>query len=118
MPLGSRGPLPRGVAACLEKMMAKSPDERFSTPREIAVALAPFARGANLAALTSDDVCYGLRERPDEAAGEPWSWAALRRWITGAPESAESILQAVLTIRPPSAASDDVNRWRSPVPSQ
>lgn len=34
-------------------MLAKKPDERFATPREVAVAMAPFATGCNLARLAA-----------------------------------------------------------------
>jgi serine/threonine-protein kinase len=43
-PLALRRPdLPPAVAAIVERLMAKHPDDRFQTPAELAAALAPFA---------------------------------------------------------------------------
>ena len=39
-----RSEVPEAVAGVIERMLAKSPDERFSTPAEVAEALAPFER--------------------------------------------------------------------------
>ncbi|MGZ9275132.1 MAG: serine/threonine protein kinase, partial [Nitrospira sp.] len=39
------------VAAVLAKMLAKSPDDRYQTPNELGLALAPLSAGANLKAL-------------------------------------------------------------------
>ena len=39
------------LAAIVDKMLAKNPDKRYSTPAESAAALAPFAGGADLVAL-------------------------------------------------------------------
>jgi len=46
-----RSDLPAGLAAVVERMLAKRPDDRFATAGELAVALAPFAVGADLPAL-------------------------------------------------------------------
>ncbi len=40
---GFRSDVPAEVAAIIEKLMAKNPDDRFSTPAELAEALAPYA---------------------------------------------------------------------------
>ena len=45
--------VPEKLAAILERLLAKDPDERFSTPAEVAAALAPFCEGTNLAALVA-----------------------------------------------------------------
>ena len=43
--------VPEGLAAILDRLLAKGPDDRFSTPAEVADALAPWCVGADLAAL-------------------------------------------------------------------
>ncbi len=58
MPRGGRGRIPLPVLACLERMMAKSADDRYQKPAVIAAALAPLVRGANLPRLVS--VATGL----------------------------------------------------------
>ena len=45
--------VPEELAAILDRMLAKDPDERFATPAEVAAAMEPFCRGANLAGLTA-----------------------------------------------------------------
>ena len=40
-----RPEVPAGLAAVVEKMMAKSPEHRYSTPAQVAAALAPWAGG-------------------------------------------------------------------------
>jgi serine/threonine protein kinase len=46
-----RDDVPRGLSDFVARLLAKSPDERPDTPREVAVALAPYAEGARLAEL-------------------------------------------------------------------
>jgi len=46
-----RPDVPDGLAAVVHRMLAKNPAERFDTPGEVAAAVAPFAVGADLAAL-------------------------------------------------------------------
>ena len=53
MPRGSRGRIPLPVLACLQRMMAKSADDRYQKPAAIAAELAPLARGANLPRMVS-----------------------------------------------------------------
>jgi serine/threonine protein kinase/class 3 adenylate cyclase len=43
-----RSDVPKALDAVIRKMMAKSPDDRFQTPAEVAAALAPLAEGADL----------------------------------------------------------------------
>lgn len=47
----SMQPLPRKLWDVLQKMLEKRPEDRYSTPAEVAAALAPFAEGHQLAAL-------------------------------------------------------------------
>jgi serine/threonine protein kinase/tetratricopeptide (TPR) repeat protein len=49
--LRHRPDVPAGVAAVLDKLLAKAPGDRYATPAEAAVALAPFCQGSDLAAL-------------------------------------------------------------------
>lgn len=107
--VSSRGPIPRGVAAVLERMMAKSPDDRYSEPAEIAAALAPYARGARLQSLVSDDLCYGLgghaRDR-ENTSHSSW-WAAVACCVRRAPAAAERVL--------PPRSSSAARRRRRPL---
>ena len=43
--------MPEGLATVLDRMLAKNPAARFTTPAEVADALAPYCTGADLAAL-------------------------------------------------------------------
>ena len=49
-----RSDVPAGLAAVIERMMAKSPDDRFATPVEVAAAVAPFAAGCDLGQLSAE----------------------------------------------------------------
>jgi hypothetical protein len=50
-PVGAlRRDLPVGVVRIIEKMMAKAPEQRFQTPREVAEALAPWTVASNSSA--------------------------------------------------------------------
>lgn len=77
--------LPDGLAAVVERMMAKRPEERFATAADVSTALAPFAAGSDLAALFSavrdklaarQPVENGLRALPPLAPDEAPSAAA------------------------------------------
>lgn len=46
-----RSDVPAELSAIVQKMLAKEPSQRFSTPEEVADALAPFCAGADLAAV-------------------------------------------------------------------
>ena len=51
----SRHDTPVGLAAILERMLAKDPVDRFASPAEVAEALRPFAEGADLTRLLDTD---------------------------------------------------------------
>jgi len=61
-----RTDLPPGLAAVVERMMAKRPDDRFATPGEVAAALEPFASGSDLRRLL--DETHGTPGLPAVAA--------------------------------------------------
>lgn len=46
-----RTDLPDGLAAVVERMLAKRPEQRFASAADVAAALAPYAAGSDLAAL-------------------------------------------------------------------
>ena len=54
-----RGDVPAELAAVIERMMAKSPDDRFTTPAEVAAAMTPFAAGCNLARVAVEAAAKG-----------------------------------------------------------
>ncbi len=70
------------IVACLERMMAKSPDERYATPAAVAAARRAHARGANLPALVANVV-------GNEAA--PFSHAAREPFGSGFVQALESL---------------------------
>jgi serine/threonine protein kinase len=85
------------LGAVVQRMLAKNPADRFATPGDVAEAIAPFARGANLAKLVAvaleeegpaQTVDPTMHESPttDPQVDEPrWRFAGpasgrLRRW--------------------------------------
>jgi serine/threonine protein kinase len=55
-PIGKhRADVPPALGVVIARMLAKSPDDRFASPAKLAAALAPFASGANLLALLSEE---------------------------------------------------------------
>jgi serine/threonine protein kinase len=50
-----RGDLPAGLPELVERMMAKTPADRYQTPGEVARALAPFARATGRSVLVVED---------------------------------------------------------------
>jgi hypothetical protein len=69
-PPSRRGAIPLGVLACVERMMAKSPADRFQTPAEVAVRLERHTRGANLRRLVAQSA--GGAPEGRRSIGEPW----------------------------------------------
>ena len=49
-----RAEVPAGLATVIERMMAKSPADRFATPAEVAAAMAPFAAGCDLVRVSAE----------------------------------------------------------------
>ncbi len=49
-----RSDVPPELAKVIERMMAKSPHDRFAAPAEVAAAIAPFAAGCDLARLSAE----------------------------------------------------------------
>ena len=58
---GLRPEVPEELASIIERMMAKSPAERFATPAEVAAALEPFAAGCDLVRLATRSRRTGRR---------------------------------------------------------
>ena len=61
--------IPDGLAGVLDRMLAKSPEDRYSTPAEVAAALMPWCGGADLPALLQRAIA--TEERPADAAAKP-----------------------------------------------
>ncbi|MBI3863275.1 MAG: SUMF1/EgtB/PvdO family nonheme iron enzyme [Planctomycetia bacterium] len=55
---GRRADLPAGLAAVVDRLLAKAPANRYATPAEVAAALAPFASGCDLARLSARAVSH------------------------------------------------------------
>lgn len=81
-----RREIPDKLAAIVHRMMAKKPENRFSTPADVAAALEPFCAGADLAALLApQDATQKLELRPQSSRTEVQSSSAggsYRRWST------------------------------------
>ncbi|MHC4180291.1 MAG: serine/threonine-protein kinase, partial [Planctomycetota bacterium] len=71
--------VPDELAAVLDRMLAKEPDERYATPGDVAEALRPFCIECDLAGL--------LVQAKQAEAAEPPSSAVLRDGSSAAPES-------------------------------
>lgn len=99
-----RSDVPEKLAAIIHRMLAKKPENRFSTPQEVAEALEPFCAGANLAALlpahgTTRDVSvtrtYDIPATPAVGSGR----RVRKSWIAIASGCAAiAMLAAVLVI--------------------
>jgi formylglycine-generating enzyme required for sulfatase activity/serine/threonine protein kinase len=58
-----RTDVPESLAGVIERMLAKSPGDRYATPGEVATAIAPFAVGCDLARLLAEpEAVLGLVE--------------------------------------------------------
>jgi len=70
-----RSEVPEALAAVIERMLAKSPDERLGTPAEVAEALGPFADDADL-----PDMAVQAKEKqePNSDAGALMTMTAQR----------------------------------------
>lgn len=53
--------LPDGLSLIVQTCLSKSPDQRFQTPKDLAVALEPFTDSANLALLLRDTLSLSAR---------------------------------------------------------
>ncbi len=65
--------VPAELSRILDRLLAKNPDDRFATPADVAEALEPFCRGANLAELVArafDADLSPLPPREDRRDGE------------------------------------------------
>ncbi len=74
--------VPQGLAAIVERMLAKNPADRFATPAEVAEALTPYCAGADLAALLNACAIKSpcaLRKRAGVKVRPPLSLRAWRR---------------------------------------
>src|SRR5262249_19327521 len=64
----ARPEIPEGVSQILERMLAKSPNDRLATPAAVASALAPYCAGSNLAQLLHP---AGLEAPPRTPSADP-----------------------------------------------
>lgn len=79
--LGNRcSQLPRAVAAIIERMMAKSPGDRYQTPLDVALALTPYGRNSNLAALVNANYDLGGFSTASAAQNSFWGGLAKGCW--------------------------------------
>lgn len=76
----SRPEAPEALAAVLERMMAKAPDDRFATPAEAAAALEPFTAGSNLPTLLAS--CRSIPAKPI-SSDAPTTTSAFRPSVSG-----------------------------------
>ena len=93
-PLGARRQdLPEDLERVLQRMVAKQPADRFSTPDELAQALKPFAAGAHLRRLAAQARGEALPSGADETV--TWS-PSVRRSLRDRLWSARSVAIALL----------------------
>ena len=88
----SRSEVPEPLAAVIDRMLAKQPGERFSTPAEVAEALAPFAAGADLAALWRESEARAPAPSPTQKAALPTA----ESYSTGPSTTAKGPRDAIL----------------------
>jgi tRNA A-37 threonylcarbamoyl transferase component Bud32 len=75
-----RRDLPAGLAALVDRMLAKRPDDRPATPGAVAEALAPYCRGHRVELLVGGAEAPGKDAKPQAAGGgrkPSWRWLAL-----------------------------------------
>ena len=63
-----RTDVPAELAAVIERMMAKSPADRFATAAEVAAAIAPFTAGCDLAGVLAEAAATAEEAMPMERA--------------------------------------------------
>jgi serine/threonine protein kinase/class 3 adenylate cyclase len=83
----SSQPVPKKLWDVVRKMLEKRPDDRFTTPAEVAAALAPFADGNGLAAFvrghqTGETPSVSTRETKPDGAQHSETWRS-RPWFSG-----------------------------------
>src|SRR5438132_8471247 len=84
-PISGRSDVPAGLLAVLAQMMAKSPDDRFQSPAEVAEAREPFCRDEAPAGEESVFAAVAARNQKKKAwdntlgGDEPGSRAALHK---------------------------------------
>ena len=98
-PIRSFAPdVPEELAVILERMLAKDPGNRFATPAELAAALEPFCRGANLndlivRAMANDEGAVCIRE---SVSSGPLSLREIARVRAAAPSRLRPIARRIL----------------------
>ena len=113
-----RGEFRLPIVACLERMMAKSPDDRYQTPADVAAALAPHVRGANLPALASRalpamrDGCESSRTPTTNPFGSGFVRLAGSTAADRSGERSGGIFIGARVSRPIAARADHVDRRR------
>jgi WD40 repeat protein len=65
-PIKNRSDIPAGLRAVIDRMMAKSPEDRYQNPAEVAEALAPFC-GGGAATAGEESVFAAIAERSGKA---------------------------------------------------
>jgi len=75
-----RNDVPAELAVVIERMMAKSPDDRFASPAEVAAAMAPFAAGCDLVRVSAEAAAAAIGTVPREqrlTGTEPFASSAV-----------------------------------------
>lgn len=67
----ARHEVPEGLVAIIEQMLAKSPEDRFDTPGEVARVLEPYAEGSNLAGLSASRTGKPRSGNSDSMTSQP-----------------------------------------------
>lgn len=88
-----RPKVPRGVLACLTKMMAKDRNDRQRTPAEVIAMLKPYTTGANLLALVSNGNGQPANRVFDNYTAEPQP-----DWVDFVYDSLMVVLKTILCL--------------------
>lgn len=103
----SRKDVPEELAAVLERMLAKSPADRFATPGDLARALEPFAADCDLAAFKATGT---IRTSPSSGVGNSFSGGSGTSFSRGSlPTIAVGAKPA--EANPPQAVRRRMGRW-------